>query len=73
MVSLQNQDTQAKLVQLTEDINKDILPTIQENKVRLNDHELRLKRIEDSTKDSHWRSDKLHNIKVSMTGKSSGT
>lgn len=45
MVSLQNQDTQAKLVQLTEDINKDILPTIQENKVRLNDYELRLKRI----------------------------
>ena len=39
----------------------------------MDEHDIRIARLEQSAKDENWKADKLYNVKVSMTGKATGT
>jgi hypothetical protein len=57
---------------LRDDFAGEVLPKIAEQRARLDEHDTRIARLEQSEKDNTWKSDKLYNVKISMTGKVSG-
>ena len=62
-------ETTAQLKQIQDDISTDIKPTLDQQRIKLNDHDVRLQRLEQTVKDDNWRADKLTNVKISLTAK----